>query len=131
MDASRTRLEAALGPAYAVERELGGGGMARVFVAAERAGGRRLAVKVLAPAVAACCDDDRFRREMALAAALDHPHIVPLLGECASCGPGEPPYFVMPYVEGETLRARLDREGPRRVDEAVRLLRGVASALEL
>jgi serine/threonine-protein kinase len=126
----RDRLQASLGDAYTVERELGGGGMARVFVASHLVPGERVAVKVLAPALAACCDDERFRLEMRLAAGLRHPHIVPMLGECESCDTGDALlYFIMPYVEGETLQARVAREGPLPVAESVRLLREIASAL--
>lgn len=125
----RAQLDAAIGLEYAVEREIGAGGMARVFAAVEVATGRRVAVKVLAPAVAACCDADRFRREMAVVAALDHPHIVPLLRECEVCGDGRLFYFVMPFIEGETLRGRLDREGTLPVDAVVRLLLEITSAL--
>jgi eukaryotic-like serine/threonine-protein kinase len=127
--ALREHLQATLGHTYTLERELGGGGMARVFVATETALGRRVVVKVLAPDLAACCDADRFRREIQLAASLQHPHIVPLLNACESCGPGGLLYFTMPYVEGETLRARLAREGALPVAEAARLIREVAGAL--
>ena len=124
------RLQATLGDDYALERELGGGGMARVFVATETATGRRVVVKVLEPDLAECCDLERFRREIHLAATLRHPHIVPLLSECPSCGPGELAYFTMPFVEGETLGARIAREGTLPVAESVRLLREIASALD-
>jgi serine/threonine-protein kinase len=125
----RDRLQAALGARYAVGAEVGAGGMARVFAATRAADGQGVAVKVLAPAVAACCDADRFRREMAVVRALRHPRIVPLVDECESCGGERMFYFVMPYVDGETLRARLDREGPLPVAEAVRLLWQVADAV--
>lgn len=127
--ALQARLQQALGGSYAVERELGAGGMARVFLATERDTGHRLAVKVLAPAVASCCDAERFRREMSVAASLAHPNIVPLLRECDVCGDERLFYFVMPYVEGETLRARLDREGALPVAQATGILADVASAL--
>jgi eukaryotic-like serine/threonine-protein kinase len=125
----RDRLQDTLGADYALDRELGAGGMARVFAATEARTGRRVAVKVLAPAAAACCVGERFRREMALVASLDHAHIVPLLAECQGCGGDRLYYFVMPLVEGETLRARLEREGRLPVPEAVRILRQLASAL--
>lgn len=125
----RTTLGAALGPGYHVEREIGAGGMGRVFAATEVTTGRRVAVKVLAPALASCCDAGRFRREMALAASLEHPNIVPLLRECETCGGGRLFYFVMPYIEGESLRERLDREHTLPVPEALRVLRDVAAAL--
>src|SRR5690606_9306731 len=122
----RERLQTALGDTLVLERELGGGGMSLVFVAHEPALARRVAVKVLAPALTAAVDADRFRREILLAARLQHPHVVPVLraGEAAGV-----PFFVMPYVEGESLRKRLERTGPLPVAEAVRVLRAVAAAL--
>lgn len=122
-------LSDALGPAYRIEREIGAGGMGRVFAAIDVTTGRRVAIKVLAPALASCCDADRFRREMALAASLDHRNIVPLLRECETCGGDRLFYFVMPYVEGESLRERLDRERVLPVSETVRVLYDVALAL--
>ena len=125
-DSLRTQLEETLGDAYVLERELGGGGMSRVFVAHEKALGRRVVVKVLPPELAADVSYDRFRREIQLAAQLQHPHIVPLLsaGECRGL-----PFFMMPYVEGESLRGRISRSGELPVAQAVRILREVASAL--
>ena len=122
----RERLQAQLGRAYAIERELGGGGMARVFVAEETALGRRVVIKVLPPETAAAVDEQRFRREIRLAAALQHPTIVPLLTAGAS---GDVLWFAMPYVAGETLRYQLTR-GPLPVDQAVRYWRDVLEALE-
>ena len=123
----RAQLEAALGAAYAIERELAGGGMSRVFLATEVALGRRVVVKVLAPELAAEVSLERFKREIMLAARLQHPHVVPVLsaGEVAKL-----PFFTMPYIEGESLRTRLGRTGELPVAEAVRILREVASALE-
>src|SRR5678815_1410728 len=100
----RERLQTTLGDAYTLERELGGGGMSRVFVADEAALGRRVVVKVLPPDTAAALDAERFRREIALAAQLRHPHVVPLL---AAGERGGLLYYTMPLVEGESLRARL------------------------
>ena len=122
----REQLQTTLGTTYALERELGGGGMARVFVAEERALGRRVVVKVLAPALAGGIDAERFRREVRLAAVLQHPHIVPLL---AAGEAGGLLYYTMPYVEGETLRARLSRDGALPVVDALRFTREVADAL--
>jgi serine/threonine protein kinase len=122
-------LQGALGAAYLVERELAAGGMARVFLAIERGTNKRVAIKVLSPAMASCCDAERFRQEMVIAASLAHPNIVPLLRECDVCGGDRLFYFVMPYVEGESLRARLAREGAQAVPDVVRILRDVASAL--
>ncbi|HEX7124027.1 MAG TPA: serine/threonine-protein kinase [Gemmatimonadaceae bacterium] len=120
------RLQAALGDAYTLERELGGGGMSRVFLAIERALGRSVVVKVLSPHLTEGVSAERFTREVKLAARLQHPHIVPLLsaGEAAGL-----PWFTMPFVEGETLRARLARVGELPVAEALRTLREIASAL--
>jgi serine/threonine-protein kinase len=120
------QLQSALGTAYTIERELGGGGMSRVFVARENSLGRLVVIKVLPDEMAGQVSMDRFRREITLAAQLQHPHIVPLLsaGEV-----GGLPYFTMPYVRGESLRARLASHGEMPVHDAVRVLREVASAL--
>ena len=120
------RLQASLASQYRLERELGGGGMSRVFLAEETALGRRVVLKVLPPELAALVSSDRFQREVRLAAALQHPHIVPLLAAGAA---GDILYYTMPFVEGESLRARLAREGELPVGEAVRLLREVTDAL--
>ncbi|MGH7516918.1 MAG: protein kinase domain-containing protein [Gemmatimonadales bacterium] len=122
----REQLETALGPGYRFERELGGGGMSRVFLAEEVALGRRVVVKVLAPDLAAGVSGDRFRREVQLAAKLQHPHIVPLLAAGQS---GNLLYYIMPFVDGESLRQRLARETELPVAEAVRLVREIADAL--
>ena len=126
------QLQAALGGTYRVERELGGGGMSRVFVATETALGRRVVIKLLSPELGVGISADRFRREIQLAARLQHPHIVPLLaaGEVKLEGSSSPLlYFTMPFVEGESLRARLAR-GPLPSAEAMRVLREVADALD-
>jgi serine/threonine-protein kinase len=120
-------LGAAVASHYRIERELGGGGMSRVFVAEEPALGRRVAIKVLPPELAEGITADRFRREIQLAAQLQHPHIVPLL---TSERAGGLVFYVMPYVDGETLRARLTREGAMPPGAAVRVARDVAEALE-
>ena len=100
--------------------------MSRVFLARETALGRRVAIKVLSPDLAAGVSGDRFRREILLLAKLQHPHIVPVhtVGEALGL-----PYFTMPYVEGESLRTRVARDGELPIPESVRLLRDVASAL--
>ena len=125
-------LQRALGDAYRLERELGGGGMSRVFVATETALGRQVVIKLLSPSLAEGVSADRFRREIQLAARLQHPHIVPLLaaGEVTlDAGASRPLlYFTMPFVEGESLRARLKR-GALPPAEAQRILREVADAL--
>ena len=115
MDDLRRRLEDSLGAQYTIQRELGGGGMSRVFLAEETALGRRVVLKVLPPDMAAVLSADRFQREVRLAAALQHPHIVPLLAAGAA---GSVLYYTMPFVEGESLRARLAREGALPVPEA-------------
>ena len=122
----RNQLQATLGDAYALERELGGGGMSRVFLAFDKALSRRVVVKVLLPDLAAGVSSERFRREIQLVAKLQHPHIVPIHSAGESLGL---PYFTMPFVEGESLRARIDRDGELPIPETVRLLRDVAAAL--
>src|SRR3954470_15031752 len=101
-------LQQRLGQSFTVERELTGGGMSRVFVALDTTLGRRVVVKVLPPELAASVSVDRFKREIMLAATLQHPHIVPVLSAGETDGL---PFFIMPFVEGESLRARLTR-GP-------------------
>ncbi|HEU4473610.1 MAG TPA: serine/threonine-protein kinase, partial [Gemmatimonadales bacterium] len=120
------RLQAVLGARYTLDRELGGGGMSRVFVAEETTLGRRVVVKVLAPSVAAELDTGRFEREIRIAASLQHPHIVPV----HSAGEGDGLlYYTMPFVEGESLRQRIDRTGGLPLPEVVRLLREIADGL--
>ncbi|WP_284349538.1 serine/threonine-protein kinase [Roseisolibacter agri] len=125
-DPLRDQLQATLGASYTLERELGGGGMSRVFVAREEALGRDVVVKLLPPEMAAGVSVERFKREIALAARLQHPHIVPLFSAGDLDGL---PYFTMPLVDGESLRARLARSGELPLHEAVRVLREVATAL--
>jgi serine/threonine-protein kinase len=120
------RLQDALGGAYRVEQELGGGGMSRVFVAEETRLARRVVVKVLPPDLALEMRVDRFNREIQLSASLQHPHIVPLL---AAGGHEDLLYYTMPFVEGEALRTRLSRVGELPVRDAVRILKDVADAL--
>ncbi|HTY05634.1 MAG TPA: serine/threonine-protein kinase [Gemmatimonadales bacterium] len=120
------QLEAALAGKYRVERELGGGGMSRVYVAEEVGLARRVVIKVLAPELSAGVNADRFRRETQLAASLQHPHIVPLLTAGTA---GDLLYFTMPFVDGESLRARVKREGPLPIRDATRILHDVADAL--
>jgi serine/threonine protein kinase len=126
-DHFQDQVQRALGSAYVIERELGGGGMSRVFLALETALNRRVVVKVLPAEMAASVSIERFKREIALAARLQNPHIVPLLSAGDIDGL---PYFTMPFVEGESLRARLTRGGELPVPEGLRLLREVASALD-
>jgi len=133
----KDRLQETLGSAYAVGDELTGAGMSRVFVAREVALDRDVVVKVLPPELAAEVSVERFKREILLCARLQHPHIVPVLsaGEIApterGAAVGTLPYFTMPLVVGESLRARMDRAGALGlpVAEVVRLLREIAGAL--
>jgi serine/threonine-protein kinase len=120
------RLQRGLGSTYRVERELGGGGMARIFVATDTSLGRQVVLKVLIPELAAGVNAERFHREVRLAASLQHPHIVPLLAAGHAQGLL---YYTMPFVVGESLRQRLDREGPLPVTEVVRLLREITDAM--
>ncbi len=121
----RATLEHALGSNYVFERELGGGGMSRTYLVRETALNRQVVVKVLAPELLAGISIERFRREVLLAAALQHPHVVPVL----TAGDAEGlPWFTMPYVDGDSLRKRL--EGKRlSTAESVSILRDVARAL--
>ena len=111
-----TRLNAALEGRYRVEREIGEGGMATVYLADDLRHERKVALEVLKPALAAVVGADRFLAEIKTTANLQHPHILPLFdsGQADSFL-----YYVMPYVEGESLRDRLDREQQLPVDEAV------------
>jgi len=120
------QLEAALAGRYRIERELGGGGMSRVYLAEEVGLARQVVIKVLAPELSAGVNADRFRRETQLAASLQHPHIVPLLTAGSA---GDLLYYTMPFVDGESLRARVKREGPLPIRDATRILHDVADAL--
>ena len=122
----RDRLQSALGDSFRVERELGGGGMSRVFLAQEVRLGRQVVVKVLPPEMAAGVSAERFEREIRLAAALQHPHIVPLL---TAGSQGDLLYYVMPHIAGESLRARIAHERELPVGDTVRILRDVSDAL--
>jgi eukaryotic-like serine/threonine-protein kinase len=120
----RTQLEASL-PGYTIERELGAGGMSRVFVATELSLGRRVVIKVLAPDLAAGVSIRRFEREIRLLASLQQANIVPVLASGVSDGL---PYYTMPFVEGLSLRERV-REGPLPIPDVIAILRDVARAL--
>jgi tetratricopeptide (TPR) repeat protein/tRNA A-37 threonylcarbamoyl transferase component Bud32 len=122
----RAQLEHLLASTYSLERELGGGGMSRVFVATEKALGRRVVIKVLPPELAEGVSVDRFKREIHLAAQLQHPHILGVLSAGEIDGL---PYFSMPYVDGHSLRARLAAAGQMPLGEIVAVLRDVAKAL--
>ncbi len=120
------RVKSALSGRYAIEREVGAGGMATVYLAEDVKHHRKVAVKVLRPELAATLGPDRFFREIEIAAQLQHPHILPLLDSGEAEGFL---YYVMPFVEGESLRERLARHGELPVHEAVRILLEVVDAL--
>ncbi len=124
-DAFRTRLEQALAGTYTFERELGGGGMSRTYLARDDALARRVVVKVLAPELLEGLSVERFKREVLMAAQLQHPHVVPVLVSGDADGL---PWFSMPYVDGESLRQRMLR-GRIPLGEAISILRDVARAL--
>jgi len=121
------RLAAALADRYRIERELGEGGMATVYLAEDLKHHRQVAIKVLKPELAAVLGADRFVQEITTTAQLQHPHILPLFDSGTADGFL---FYVMPYVEGESLRDRLDRETQLGVEEAVRITREVADALD-
>jgi serine/threonine-protein kinase len=142
-------LKSALADRYAIERELGSGGMATVYLAEDVKHRRQVAIKVLRPELAASLGVERFMREIEIAAQLSHPHILPLFDsgqtgvaavdssatsvDGSTASPPDRPtgflYYVMPYVEGESLRDRLERDGTLGIDETIRLTEQVASAL--
>jgi len=123
----RTQLEAELSGRYTIERELGRGGMATVFLARDLRHDRPVALKVLHPELAATLGPERFLREIHLAARLQHPHVLSVYD---SGDAGGQLWFTMPYVEGETLRQRLRREGQLPIDDALRIARETADALD-
>src|SRR5512132_1702088 len=120
------QLRTALSPAYELERELTGAGMSRVFVATDRSLGRKVVIKVLPPELAAGVNRERFRREIQVAAQLQHPHIVPLLSAGEQ---GDLLWYTMPYIEGESLRAAVERKRPFTVREVIRILHDIVDAL--
>jgi serine/threonine-protein kinase len=124
--ALQDQLQAALGSGYSVERELGGGGMSRVFLAEDQRLGRHVVVKVLSPELAADVSADRFEREIRVAAKLQDPRIVPVLSAGDAAGL---PFYMMPFIAGTSLRARMN-EGRVPVATAISILRDVALALE-
>ncbi|MGE5231559.1 MAG: serine/threonine-protein kinase, partial [Deltaproteobacteria bacterium] len=119
-------LRAALADRYRIERELGQGGMATVWLAEDLRHRRQVAVKVLEPSLAQALGAERFLREIRIAAGLTHPHILPLLDSGEA---GGFLYYVMPYIAGESLRQKLAREGALPVAESARLLREIVDAL--
>jgi serine/threonine-protein kinase len=120
------RVTAALAGTYAIERELGQGGMATVYLAEDLKHHRQVAIKVMRPELAAAMGGDRFLREIGIAAQLQHPHILMLIDSGEADGVL---YYVMPYVEGESLADRVERETQLPIDEALQIGREVASAL--
>src|SRR5687768_1728095 len=120
------RLGAALAGRYRIERELGAGGMATVYLAHDLRHEREVAIKVLHPDLGAALGGDRFLSEIKTTARLQHPHILPLLDSGEADGLL---FYVMPYVRGETLRTRLERERQLPLDAALRIAREVADAL--
>jgi serine/threonine-protein kinase len=120
-------LKPVLADRYRIERELGQGGMATVYVALDLKHDRKVAIKVLKPELAAVLGAERFVVEIKTTASLQHPHILPLFDSGSA---GGFLYYVMPFIQGETLRSRLDRETQLAVEEAVRIAREVADALD-
>ena len=120
-------LSATLGGRYRIERELGAGGMATVYLAEDVRHRRKVALKVLHPELSAVLGPDRFLKEIELTASLQHPHILPLFDSGNADGQL---FYVMPFVDGETLRARLERDNQLPVSEALRLATEVADSLQ-
>jgi len=120
------RLKSALADRYEIERQVGQGGMATVYLARDIRHQREVAIKVLRPELAAALGPERFLREIRIAANLAHPHILPLYDSGEADGFL---YYVMPYIEGDTLRARIEKEGELPVAEAVKIIREIADAL--
>jgi serine/threonine-protein kinase len=121
------RLNTALAGRYTIERELGAGGMATVYLCEDIKHKRKVALKLLKPELAAVLGPERFVQEITTTAALQHPHILPLFDSGAADGFL---FYVMPFIDGETLRSKLDRETHLGVDEAVRIAVAVADALD-
>ena len=120
-------LQAAVADRYLFEREVGRGGMATVYLARDLRHHRKVAIKVLKPEIGAMLGPERFLREIQVTAQLTHPHILPVHDSGTADGLL---YYVMPYVDGESLRDRLRRERQLAIDEALQLIRSVADALE-
>src|SRR5437773_244493 len=124
---SQAALIRALADSYSIEREIGHGGMGIVYLAQDLRHRRRVAIKVMNPEIAATIGERRFLQEIELAARLAHPNVVPVHDSGVAAGQA---YYVMPFVEGESLRERLQREGELPVDDALRLIREVSDALD-
>ena len=127
MSDASSRLSAALSDRYRIERELGAGGMATVYLAEDLKHDRKVAIKVLKPELAAVLGAERFVVEIKTTAAMSHPHILPLFDSGTADGFL---FYVMPYIEGETIREKLNRETQFGVEESVRITREVADALD-
>src|SRR5690349_20242083 len=127
MNADFTTLDAVLADRYRIEREIGRGGMATVYLAHDIKHDRKVAVKVLDPELGAVLGAERFLSEIRVTANLQHPNLLPLFD---SGDAGGLLFYVMPFVEGESLRALLDREKQLSVDEAIRIAIAIANALE-
>ncbi|MFL5633827.1 MAG: protein kinase domain-containing protein, partial [Gemmatimonadaceae bacterium] len=123
----KERLQRALGSNYTVQGELGGGGMSRVFKARDETLGRDIVIKILMPDLAAALNIERFTREIRLVASLQQANIVPVLSAGAA---DDLPYYSMPFIEGLSLRERMQQSSPARLSESVRVLGDVARALE-
>ncbi len=121
------RLTTALADRYTIEGELGAGGMANVYLAEDLKHKRKVAVKVLRPELAAVLGAERFVQEITTTASLQHPHILPLFDSGEADGFL---FYVMPYIDGETLRDKLNRETQLGIDEAVKITTEVADALD-
>lgn len=126
MESQLERLRVAFSDKYDIEREAGSGGMATVYLARDIKHDRRVAIKVLRPELAATLGPDRFPREISIVAKLQHPHVLPLHDSGETDGFL---YYVMPFVDGESLRSKLDREGELPIQDTVRILKEVADAL--
>ena len=120
------RIKSFLSNAYDIERELGGGGMSRVFVARDRLLGRRVVIKLLSPELTAEVNRGRFNREIQVAAQLQHPHIVTLLSAGED---GDLVYYTMPFIDGESLKSALEKHGRLAVEDVIRVLYDVVDAL--
>jgi len=124
---SRDEIQSALGGRYDIRSHLGSGGMADVYLAHDGRHGRDVALKVIRAELAAAVGAERFLREISITARLTHPHIRPLLD---SGDAGGRPWYAMPFVRGETLRERIQREGPFNLEEALRITQELADALD-
>src|SRR5213595_355388 len=122
-----TQLSTALAGRYEIEREIGAGGMATVYLARDVKHDRRVALKVLTPELGAVLGADRFLSEIRVTANLQHPNLLPLFDSGEADGLL---FYVMPFVEGESLRVKLEREKQLPVDEAARITTAIAAALE-